>query len=152
MHKTKAKGSNIGYAFKMMINSVDYVLGGTGTLFGGKSTDLFFLLHRINHEVRKRFGFNQESAWSATYGRQQMIFADEGDEESFTTGKRRRIARVKELPGISPAIYRWVFEQVVFLKVCRAWLPDAALCGGNRAPGHGGGAEGAVRMALQHAL
>ena len=117
IHKTKAKGSNIGYAFKMMINSVDYVLGGTGTLFGGKSTDLFFLLHRINHEVRKRFGFNQESAWSATYGRQQMIFADEGDEESFTTGKRRRIARVKELPGISPAIYRWVFEQVVFLKV-----------------------------------
>ena len=117
VHKTKAKGSNIAYAFKMMINSVDYVLGGTGTLFGGKSTDLFFLLHRINHEVRKRFGFNQESAWSATYGRQQMIFADEGDEESFTTGKRRRIARVKELPGISPAIYRWVFEQVVFLKV-----------------------------------
>lgn len=56
MHKTEAKGSNIAYAFKMMINSVDYVLGGTGTLFGGKSTDLFFLLHRINHEVRKRFG------------------------------------------------------------------------------------------------
>ena len=46
-----------------------------------------------------------------------MIFADDGDDYSYTTGKRRRIARVKELAGISPAIYAWVFEQVVFLKV-----------------------------------
>ena len=117
IHKTKAKGSNLAQSFQLMVKSVDYVLGGTGTLFGGKSTDLFFLLHRINHEVRKRFGFNQEGAWSATYGRQQMIFADDGDDYSYTTGKRRRIARVKELAGISPAIYAWVFEQVVFLKV-----------------------------------
>ena len=117
IHKTKSKGANIAQAFQLMVKSVDYVLGGTGTLFGGKSTDLFFMLYRINVEIRKRFGFNNESAWSATYGRQQMILADDGDDHSKTTGSRRRVARVKELAGISPAVYAWVFEQVVFLKV-----------------------------------
>ncbi|MFN8467297.1 MAG: DUF6094 domain-containing protein [Caldilineaceae bacterium] len=117
IHKTKAKGTDIAQAFQLMCKSVDYVLGGTGTLFGGKSTDLFFLLHRMNYEIRKRFGFNQENAWSEIYGRRQFILADDGDDFGRNNGRRRRVARTKELPGISPAVYAWVFEQVVFLKV-----------------------------------
>jgi hypothetical protein len=80
----------------------------TGTFFGGKSTSIFWLLHRLNAGVRKDFAFNDEKRWARLYGvlemtRKSKRAEEDGDEDGFT-GNRRYQNQAKEKPGISPAI------------------------------------------------
>ena len=92
----------------------------TGTLFGGKSTSIFWLLHRLNSGVRRDFGFNEETRWAKLYGVLEVTRKTkrEGEEEDgYFTGNRRYANRAKELPGISPAIINRLLDTTVFLSL-----------------------------------
>jgi SNF2 family DNA or RNA helicase len=92
----------------------------TGTFFGGRSTSIFWLLHRLNAGVRSDFAFNDEKRWARLYGvletTRQSKRQQDDDEDGFT-GNRRYQNKAKEQPGISPAIVNRLLDTTVFLSL-----------------------------------
>jgi len=121
VHSFKAKASDRGIAFHQLVGATKYTLTLTGTFFGGRSTSIFWLLHRLNAGVRKDFAFNDEKRWARLYGvlettRKSKRTDDDGDEDGFT-GNRRYQNQAKEQPGISPAIVNRLLDTTVFLSL-----------------------------------
>lgn len=121
LHEYKSKASDRGIAFHQLVASTKYTLTLTGTFFGGRSTSIFWLLHRLNPDVRKDFAFNDEKRWARLYGvlemtRKSKRAAEDGDEDGFT-GNRRYQNQAKEQPGISPAIVNRLLDTTVFLSL-----------------------------------
>jgi len=120
LHEFSAKATDRGVAFHQLVKSAKYTLTLTGTFFGGKSTSIFWLLHRLNAGVRKDFAFNDEKRWARLYGVLEMTrqkkHADDDDEDGFT-GNRRYQNQAKEKPGISPAIINRLLDNTVFLSL-----------------------------------
>lgn len=63
MHKAKAKGTGVGWALTVLSGACRFTLGATGTLFGGYSTSIFWLMYRLSGEVRRRFGYSDDRRW-----------------------------------------------------------------------------------------
>ena len=107
LHKCKAKGTGVGWALTVLNNACRYTVGLTGTLFGGYSTSIFWLLHRLSGEVRREFGYSDERRWVEKYGLLKNTFYVEDPkaipEDGAYTGTREYLS-VSEMPGISPAI------------------------------------------------
>ena len=121
LHQFAAKASDRGVAFHQLVEATQYALTLTGTFFGGKSTSIFWLLHRLNAGVRKDFAFNDEKRWARLYGvlemtRKSKCAEEDGDEDGFT-GNRRYQNQAKEKPGISPAIVNRLLDTTVFLSL-----------------------------------
>ena len=121
VHEFKSKSSDRGIAFHQLVGATQYTLTLTGTFFGGRSTSIFWLLHRLNAGVRHDFGFNDEKRWARLYGvlemtRQQKRDSDDDNEDGFT-GNRRYQNRAREKPGISPAIVNRLLDTTVFLSL-----------------------------------
>jgi SNF2 family DNA or RNA helicase len=121
VHQMAAKASDRGIAFHQLVKATRYALTLTGTFFGGKSTSIFWLLHRLNAGVRKDFAFNDEKHWARLYGVLEMTRkvkrATEEDDEDGFTGNRRYQNQAKEKPGISPAIVNRLLDTTVFLSL-----------------------------------
>ena len=121
VHQFSAKASDRGIAFHQLVEATQYTLTLTGTFFGGKSTSIFWLLHRLNASVRKDFAFNDEKRWARLYGvlemtRKSKRAEEDGDEDGFT-GNRRYQNQAKEKPGISPAIVNRLLDTTIFLSL-----------------------------------
>jgi tRNA1(Val) A37 N6-methylase TrmN6 len=121
MHKYKGKSTDQGRAFHNLARAAKYTIGLTGTLFGGKSTDLYFMFYRLYPRAfqREGFRFNQEGNFSTKYGRMEYTYAVDHTEAEYgkTTGMERKPISVREVPGISPAIYEYVLPFCIFAKV-----------------------------------
>ncbi|MGD9100447.1 MAG: DUF6094 domain-containing protein, partial [Anaerolineae bacterium] len=107
VHQFKAKASDRGVAFHQLVAASQGTLTLTGTFFGGKSTSIFWLLHRLSGGVRQDFAFHDEKRWAALYGVLETTERrgyEDGDEDGVYTGNRRYRNRAKEVPGVSPAI------------------------------------------------
>ncbi|MBI3175198.1 MAG: hypothetical protein HYZ25_15845 [Chloroflexi bacterium] len=120
-HQYAAKSSDRGIAFHQLVGATHYTLTLTGTFFGGKSTSIFWLLHRLNAGVRRDFAFNDEKRWARLYGVLEMTRkskrTNDDDEEDGFTGNRRYQNQAKEQPGISPAIVNRLLDTTVFLSL-----------------------------------
>ncbi|MBN1887248.1 MAG: hypothetical protein JW850_04640 [Thermoflexales bacterium] len=106
VHEAKAKGTGVGWALSVLSGSAPHTMGLTGTLFGGYSTSIFWLLYRLSAQVRQEFGFNDDMRWAKTFGLIKRTFYVDPDvvvEDGAYTGTRHH-ETTTEKPGISPAI------------------------------------------------
>jgi hypothetical protein len=120
VHEFKGKSSDRGVAFHQLITACRSTLTLTGTFFGGKSTSIFWLLHRLNAGVRRDFAFHEEKRWARLYGvlgTQRRRRRDDEDEDGVFTGNRRYRNQAKEQPGVSPAIVGRLLDTTVFLSL-----------------------------------
>jgi hypothetical protein len=123
-HQFKAARSDQAIAFHQISRACRWTLGLTGSLFGGKSTSLFHLAHRTSHEVRADFGADDERRWAERFGvlettqwDAQGKRDDEASEDGAYSGYARERVQVRELPGISPGIVRYLLPHVVFARI-----------------------------------
>jgi hypothetical protein len=120
-HQFKSKSSDRGIAFHQLVGASKSTLTLTGTFFGGKSTSIFWLLHRLNHGVRRDFAFHDEKRWARLYGvletTRRRRRDDDADEDGVFTGNRRYRNQAKEQPGVSPAIVSRLLDTTVFLSL-----------------------------------
>jgi hypothetical protein len=120
-HEYKGKSSDRGIAFHQLITACQSTLTLTGTFFGGRSTSIFWLLHRLNAGVRRDFAFHDEKRWARLYGvletQRRRRRNDEEDEDGVFTGNRRYRNQAKEQPGVSPAIVNRLLDTTVFLSL-----------------------------------
>jgi hypothetical protein len=120
-HQFKSKSSDRGVAFHQLVTAAKWTLTLTGTFFGGKSTSIFWLLHRLNHGVRRDFAFHDEKRWARLYGvletTRRRRRNDDADEDGVYTGNRRYRNQAKEQPGVSPAIVSRLLDTTIFLSL-----------------------------------
>ena len=121
-HEFKGADSDQAIAFHKISRACKYTLGLTGSLFGGKSTNLLYLLHRTIPAVRAEYGHRDERRWATNLGVLETTSYDEAkseddEQDSALRGNTRRRPSVRELPGISPAIIRFLLPQVVFARI-----------------------------------
>ena len=121
VHQFKSKSSDRGVAFHQLITAAKWTLTLTGTFFGGKSSSIFWLLHRLNHGVRRDFAFHDEKRWARLYGvletTRRRRRNEDADEDGVFTGNRRYRNQAKEQPGISPAIVSRLLDTTIFLSL-----------------------------------
>jgi hypothetical protein len=111
IHKQKGGSTDAGAADSRLVESIKYGLALTGTLFGGYASSIFYLLYRRNREVRKLYSY---------YGLWERRWCERDPREvgrSWVTGKKRWGLRSKEMPGISPAVIRYMLPIVLFGKI-----------------------------------
>jgi len=121
LHEFKARGSAQGIAMGQLAEAIGTVLTCTGTLMGGYASTLFSLLWRVNRRFREEFGYGDEDAFVARYGIIERQFRKDGGDERLEDGRRSRrrlyLARVKERPGISPAVLFHLIDSAIFLRL-----------------------------------
>jgi len=99
-----------GMAFSRLYRVATHAVLLTGTLFGGKSSDLYRLLRWTSPELRQA-GYG-ERQFVSRFGYMEAI---ETREETRAYG-RTKVKRTsfKERPGISPTIYRYLLPRTAF--------------------------------------
>ncbi|HXH20629.1 MAG TPA: helicase-related protein [Dehalococcoidia bacterium] len=128
-HEYKARGSAQGLAAGALAEACRRVLTLTGTLMGGYSSTLFYLLWRFSPAVRDEFAYKDEQRWVARYGIVERI-TRKADDDAYEDGRvsRRRgyRTRVVEKPGVSPAVLFHLIGNTAFLRLAdvAAGLPE----------------------------
>jgi superfamily II DNA or RNA helicase len=68
VHQMKGQSTDQGYALGALVRGCSKTLALTGTIYGGRATSLFFLLHRLSPRVRTEFKWNDGQKWAERYG------------------------------------------------------------------------------------
>lgn len=121
IHKTKSGDTDLGTADGRLISSIRDSLALTGTIFGGNASSLFYLLYRRNPDVRKLYGYKEVNRWIDHYGLWKREW-NERNGGKHDRGKSSGIERwnerpPQELPGVSPAVVRFLLPLCIFGRV-----------------------------------
>lgn len=118
VHQFKGGSTDQGYAMHHLVRACRKTLCLTGTIFGGRSTSLFYLLYRLIPTIATKFQYRQEQAWAQRYGiLERTIKGTKQTENGTQTGNKRFHTTVKELPGISPELITLLLDSTVFLAI-----------------------------------
>ena len=125
MHQYQAPRSDQAIAFHQISRACKWTLGLSATIFGGKSTSLYHLLHRTSGEMRNDYGVHDERRWAQAFGVLEVTrwrgagTGSEGKdaEDGAFSGYGRERTVVRELPGISPAVIRYLLPHTVFARI-----------------------------------
>jgi hypothetical protein len=126
VHMMKGSDTDQGYAFHRLIEASQKAIGLTGTVYGGKASNLFHLLYRMDNNVRDAFTWKdgtgqmriQSGKWVDLYGIRQWVEKNDYDPVSGkTTGNKRGRPVAKELPSSSPQLITWLINMAAFISL-----------------------------------
>jgi len=120
VHESKGSDTDIGTADGRFLSSIRDSLALTGTLFGGTASSLFYLLYRRSPEVRQLYGYKDASRWIDHYGLWKYRWTEKpnGSERGASSAVTRWDVRPpQELPGVSPAVIRFLLPLALFGKI-----------------------------------
>jgi 16S rRNA G966 N2-methylase RsmD len=119
MHEMKGKGTAQGLAAAAVAEACPKVLALSGTLFGGYSSSVFYLLYRFSRNIRGEFGYHDEPNWISRYGIVERITRTDDDPTEYGSYSKRRGYRTTtvERPGISPAVLLHLIDHTVFVQL-----------------------------------
>jgi hypothetical protein len=118
-HNFRGPSTDQAESYHHLVLATKYQLNLTGTLFGGKSTDLFWLRYRIDPAVRREYAFHDAQRWAEHYGRLERTFNSNDDDLDYGAynAKKRYVVNTKEIPGISPAIFSRLLQSCIFVRI-----------------------------------
>jgi|GEM_PF-2653611 len=118
-HNTKGRDTDIGQASMMLISAARRVIGMTGTIYNGKASGIFAILYRFLPLFRQLYEFDQVKRFVDHHGLQETITTRTdkvGSRYSSSWGYSRENQRVREIPGVTPAIISWILRMSVFIR------------------------------------
>ena len=98
-----------GIAFSRLLRAAKWSVLLTGTLFNGKSSDLYNLLRWTSPEFRAE-GLSRKQFVDA-YGYSESV---KEVQEDRTYGRSTKKTQFHERPGVSPLVYRFLFPRTAF--------------------------------------
>lgn len=117
-HEYKSHGSAQGQVIGTLSGACKKTIALTGTIFGGRSSSLFYLLHRFSPEFKKKFKYTDETEFVKKYGIQWRIHKETDIQTDGRSSKRRITpSRIEEKPGISPEIILYLIDKAVFINL-----------------------------------
>ena len=123
VHEYKGKHTAQGAAAATGADVCGKSLVLTGTLMGGFSSTLFYLLYRFRPEFRQSFPHNGEGMWVNNYGFLEQTIHRKITPERLTahgSASRRKITTKttkKEVPGLMPGALSHLIENSIFLRL-----------------------------------
>jgi len=103
-----AKESNQGFTFDVLCQLSKIKIGLTGTLTGGKASDIYYMLWRMMPEEMVRQGYRYEdlNLFIDHFGRRKKTTKEYHDKTYNKSGKGKKTSSGwQEIPGISPLLY-----------------------------------------------
>ncbi len=118
IHKCQNGRSDIGAADQRFLSSIKYSLALTGTLFGGTAGSSSTCSTGRVPELRQLYEFTEKNRFIDHYGVWEREWAQakpyyEG-ETGASTGIKRWNYRQRELPGVAPAVIRFLLPITLF--------------------------------------
>lgn len=130
VHELKGGNTAQGMALASLVGASDKVISGTGTLFGGKAEDIYYLLWRLfpTEMVKTGFAYHEVTKFNEQFGNIEETYFKSDEESSEYSNKASRgghgSSRKKVVPGISPFIFsNYMLENVVNVRLTDVW-PD----------------------------
>jgi len=120
IHEFKARGSAQGMAAGTLAEACGRTLSLTGTLMGGHSSSLFYLLWRFSRTVRAEFSYRDEAKWVSRYGILERVSKKDADtyvDDGRVSRRRRYPVRVVEKPGVAPTVLLHLLDSTVFVRL-----------------------------------
>jgi Uncharacterised methyltransferase family (DUF6094) len=120
VHESKGSDTDIGTADGRFLSSIRDSLALTGTLFGGTASSLFYLLYRRSPEVRQLYGYKDASRWVDHFGLWKYRWTEKAngtDRGASSAVTRWDVRPPQELPGVSPAVIRFLLPITLFGKI-----------------------------------
>lgn len=104
-------------AVHQLISGAKKVLMMTGTLYGGRASSIFHLLFRLDPAFRRAYKHTDCATFVEHHGLFETVFKEE--ERSSTYGYRKGTSggRIREIPGMSPAMIPMLLPYTVFVKL-----------------------------------
>jgi hypothetical protein len=134
IHECKGGLTSQGNAVGSLAAASKKVLAGTGTLFGGKASDVYYLLWRLfPHElVKLGFKYSEGTRFDYEFGIvEKTIYGTEENEGEHSNKQSRggkSGTRTKVLPGISPFVYsNFLMHNIVNVRLKDVWVTDVEL-------------------------
>ncbi len=119
VHEAKSTSTDQGGALLTLGQTAEKIVGLTGTLYGGKASDLHGLEFSFNPRVRELYpwGTKGVARWVQTMGALERIieYRPEYDKAGHYSGKRRVEHKPKEAPGCSPLLVREIIDHTIFV-------------------------------------
>lgn len=130
LHELKGGMTAQGNALGSLVQASKKVVAGTGTLFGGKAEDIYFLLWRMfpYDMVASGYKYEEVTRFNEEYGNVEETTRESNSDNSEysntnSRGGDRRTTK-KVLPGISPFIYgRYMVQNIINVRLKDVW-PD----------------------------
>ncbi|QTA78711.1 SNF2-related domain-containing protein [Desulfonema limicola] len=118
-HQYKAGDSAQGQAYANFVNRSRFTLNLTGTLMGGYSTNLFYLLYRLVPKRMKEIcEYKSSMSFAEKFGVIERIEKEAIHAGAASIGRSGTTTRVVERPGISPLIFTdLLLQRCVFLRL-----------------------------------
>lgn len=110
-----ARRSNQNASFSQLCNCAKIILPLTGTLTGGKASDLFYLLWNLYPEkmVELGFKFNELGRFIDMFGRRKRVTKNYVDKFNKSGSGRTVTGSWTEIPGISPQMINLILSSVM---------------------------------------
>ena len=121
IHEYKGKGSAQGISAGQLAEACGKSLSLTGTLMGGYSSTLFYLLYRFSPQIRDDFEYNDETKWIKKYGFVEEVVKEETKADNRYSRGKKTNKRTREMPGILPTALFHLLPNTAFIR-----LPDIA--------------------------
>lgn len=104
-------------AVHQLITGARKVLVMTGTLYGGRASSIFHLLHRLDPAFRRAYKVKDCATFVEHHGLFETAYKEE--ERTSTYGYRKGTSggRIREIPGMSPAMIPLLLPYTVFVKL-----------------------------------
>ncbi len=120
VHELKGGGSAQGQMLGSMAACCNRLVALTGTLFGGKASDLYYLMWRVCPDRMKALGFDYHGSvqdFINRYGILQRVI-DRDDDVRGSRSKRRETSNAIEKIGIVPTIFTdLLLDRAAFLSL-----------------------------------
>lgn len=124
-HEYKSGDSDRGLSYGRLCQVIPWTLNLTGTMYGGVASSIFYLLYRSDPRFRREWQLDQLPRWIHEFGRVMRTYSESTSTAAHTTQTRRR-ENVRELPGISTTVLRYILSISVFRKIKDLNLPMPA--------------------------
>jgi len=118
-HLYKAGDSAQGTAFSNFVISSKRTIGLSGTLMGGYSSNLFYLLYRMfPNLMSKTYQYNDITKFVKKYGVLEVIEKEPNSGDGKASIQKRVTKRTVERAGISPLIFsELLLEKCIFIRL-----------------------------------
>lgn len=104
-------------AVHQLITGAKKVLMMTGTLYGGRASSIFHLLFRLDPAFRRAYKQTDCATFVEHHGLFETVFKEEERTSTYGYRKGNSGGRIREIPGMSPAMIPMLLPYTLFVKL-----------------------------------
>jgi superfamily II DNA or RNA helicase/16S rRNA G966 N2-methylase RsmD len=116
-HQHAAGETDQARAVHQIITGAKKVLMMTGTLYGGRASSIFYLLYRLDSNFRRTYKHTDCATFVEHHGLFETVYKEEERTSTYGYRKGNKGGRIREIPGMSPAMIPMLLPYTIFVKL-----------------------------------